>query len=326
MIRGTFLLATVSGVLLAGNLPADTAAPTPPPDFKEVYELLRAHLPGATEAALNQAAVTGLLAQFPGQTALVSASGVAPTNDPPVRATLVEQQVLWLQVSRVTEDLAAQIGAAGQTVPASNHLTGTVLDLRFAAGDAYATVRESASRLAPHKTPLIILINAATSGAAEVLAAELRAVGALLIGNPTAGLALTTEDFPLANGQRLRLATTPVKLNGAALSPLQPDIRVKVNPAEERVLRENPYATALAPGHPTEADPANLTALLDHTTEADLVRQKRRGSEGDDFAPAKANPEPPALTEPVQPVLRDPVLARAIDLVKGLAVVRDKRP
>jgi hypothetical protein len=29
---------------------------------------------------------------------------------------------------------------------------------------------------------------------------------------------------------------------------------------------------------------------------------------------------------PQKPVLRDPVLARAVDLVKGLAVVRESRP
>jgi hypothetical protein len=33
-----------------------------------------------------------------------------------------------------------------------------------------------------------------------------------------------------------------------------------------------------------------------------------------------------AASRPQKPVLRDPVLARAVDLVKGLAVVREARP
>jgi hypothetical protein len=195
-----------------------------------------------------------------------------------------------------------------------------VVDLRFASGDAYANVGESVDLLVPKKTPLIVLVNAGTRGAAEVLAAELRAGGALLLGNPTAGLAMTTEDFPLANGQHLRLATTPVKLNGAEMAQLQPDIPVKLALEDERALMDNPYG----PAGPAGADTNNLTPLLDHTTEADLVRQKRK--ESDEFAPAKANPEPPAQTDPARPVLRDPVLARAVDLAKGLAVVRDRHP
>ena len=38
---------------------ADVASP--PPDFKEVYDLIRSHLAGETEADLDQAAVKGLL-------------------------------------------------------------------------------------------------------------------------------------------------------------------------------------------------------------------------------------------------------------------------
>jgi hypothetical protein len=319
-ISRTFLFATMTSLMLAGGLLAGPAASPTPPDFKEVYDLLRAHLPDATDAALNQAAVTGLLTQLNGKASLVSDVPTAPTNDLPIKAAIVDQNVLYLRVSRITGNLADLITVAGQSVPATNRLAGTVLDLRFATGDADNRVGEAAGLLAPKQTPLLVLVNGSTSGAAEVLAAELRNSGALLIGAPTAGLAMTTEDFPLANGQRLRIATTPIKLNGAELTRLQPDISVKSDPAEERALMENPYGPAAQAGTPAENDTNNLTPLLDHTTEADLVRQKRKDGDGDE------NPEPPARPEPAKPVLRDPVLARAVDLVKGLAIVRQHHP
>jgi hypothetical protein len=38
------------------------------------------------------------------------------------------------------------------------------------------------------------------------------------------------------------------------------------------------------------------------------------------------NPAPARAAEPQKPVMRDPVLARAVDLIKGLAVVHQSRP
>ena len=49
---------------------ADTTNPAP--DFKEVYDLLRTNLTGATDENLNRAAVQGLVSQFPGKVSLVA--------------------------------------------------------------------------------------------------------------------------------------------------------------------------------------------------------------------------------------------------------------
>ena len=53
-------------------------------------------------------------------------------------------------------------------------------------------------------------------------------------------------------------------------------------------------------------------------SEADLVRQKIKDGDEDESIP-------PHVAEPQQPFIRDPVLARAVDLIKGLAVVRQWR-
>jgi len=317
-LRGNIIWTTLTSLILAGGILAAPAASTNAPDFKEVYGLLLAHLPGATDESLNQTAVAGLLSQLNGRAELISKAAAPATNALPVRAAILNQSVAYLRVSQVTDDLAVRIGVADQLLSASNKLIGTVLDLRFAAGDATGTVKASADLLAAPKTPVIVLINGATSGAAEVLAAELRDTGALLIGNPTAGLAMTMTDFPLANGQHLRVATTPIQWHGADLAALQPDILVKTGLDEDRDFMERPYGLASQTGN--DGDTNGLAQLLDHTSEADLVRQKRKDGNGNE------NPEPPAKTESVQPVLRDPALARAVDLVEGLAVVRVSHP
>jgi hypothetical protein len=320
ILRGTFLWATVTSLILAGGTLAGRADTTNAPDFKEVYDLLRAHLPGATDASLNQTAVAGLLAELKGRAELINDSTVATTSTNLVKASVLENTVAWLRVSRVTDDLAASLRAASQAVTVSNKLAGTILDLRFTPGDAYTAVKDSAAVLMSSKMPLVVLVNGATSGAAELLAAELREGGALLLGNPTAGLAMTTEDFPLANGEHLRVATTPIKLHGNDLTRVVPDITIKVDPAQELALMNDPYGPVAPADNSTEIGTNDISALLDHTSEADLVRQKRKDGDGDE------NPEPPAKAEPPRPVLRDPVLARAVDLVEGLAVMRESHP
>ena len=57
-------------------------------------------------------------------------------------------------------------------------------------------------------------------------------------------------------------------------------------------------------------------------TEAELVRQRRAANEGT----ALSNLPPAAVTEAPAKVVRDPVLGRALDLIKGLAVLQPARP
>ena len=86
--------------------------------------------------------------------------------------------------------------------------------------------------------PVVVLVNKYTAGAAEALAAVVRAVGAgLVLGSETAGQATIAKKFPLKNGDELRIATAPVTLgDGTAISltGVKPDIDVTVNAEEER--------------------------------------------------------------------------------------------
>ena len=56
-----------------------------PPQFDEVYQLLRSNLDGVSQADLDRAAVKGLLEQFPGQAMLEESNSAAI---PPASGTL----------------------------------------------------------------------------------------------------------------------------------------------------------------------------------------------------------------------------------------------
>jgi hypothetical protein len=352
-----FVLALTSWLATPHAWGADTTNPAP--DFKEVYDVLRTNLTGATDDNLNRAAIEGLMSRFPGKVSLVGgvADGSAIPQDGTAlsKSAILESNVAYLRIGHVAGTLANELSAAYRALTTTNKIAGVVLDLRFAGGDDSAAAQATANLFASKKIAagsLVVLVNGETRGAAETLAAALRHAGAgLIIGNPTADEAATFKEFPLRNGERLRIATTPVKSgNGPAIPSggLQPDIAVTVSADDERAFWKNPYASPAQNNNGPGVATNNLLPFVDHTSEADLVLQKQhdgknigtsefntrdmdlswprliRRPSGDnvgdeDSAPARA-------AEPQKPVIRDPVLARAVDLIKGLAVIRESRP
>jgi carboxyl-terminal processing protease len=231
---------------------------------------------------------------------------------------------------------------------ATNKVQGIALDLRFAIGQEYQAAAETADLFFNTEQPLlkwgeqsfrsraksnaidlpfVVLVNGSTSGAAEALAAALgQAEGALVIGSPSAGRAYLFKDIPLGTGQILRVASGWVssgenrKLSEDGLTP---DIRVAVNPEEEKAFFEDPYKAApksLAQSSRTnQSETASSTRVRRRPNEADLVRMQR---EGIDFSTELALASGPAATVAT---VTDPVLARALDLLKGLALALKRR-
>jgi len=347
------LILILTGWLAArGSLRADPTNPAP--DFTEVYDLLRANLPGATDESLNRAAVEGLLAQFPGKVMLAGGArdGFIRQHGGTAlkKSAVLENNVAYWSVGRIAGNLAEELEVAYRALTPTNRLVGAVLDLRFAGGDDYAAARETAKWLASGKPacpvagPLVVLVNGETRGAAETLARLLHETdAALIIGSPTAGAALNFKEYVLTDGERLCIATPPGNPAGADVSHVQPDIMVLVNLENERAFLENPYGMIAPDSTNLMAVTNNFLPFVDHTSEADLVLQKRGdgkhtggfqtrdmilpesasihkqddgGDDGDNSPTSRA-------ADSQRSVIRDPVLARALDLVKGLAVVRE---
>jgi hypothetical protein len=202
-----------------------------------------------------------------------------------VKSSVLENDVAYLRVGEVGKNLAGEIQSAQSALATTNKIDGTILDLRFANGDDSDAAKTAADLFASKKLPLAILVNAETHGAAINFAADLRAARDGLVF-------------------------------GGAAAELKPDIAVTVKTADEKKFLENPYA-ALAQGETNSSAATNsFSPFIDHTSEADLVREKiKDGDEDEDSAPSRP-------TEPQKPFIHDPVLARAVDLIKALAVVR----
>jgi C-terminal processing protease CtpA/Prc len=181
-------------------------------------------------------------------------------------------------------------------------------------------MRKSAGNATALAWPVAVLINGETTGAAEALAAVLRMVGSgLLLGNPTRGAALLPREFTLADGRRLCVGSIPVRLGDQAkseLGPVTPDITVEVSLAQEREYQADPYRAAGDEGRETGSTGGRTNAVAQRVriSEAELVRSHRESN--------GVTQQKPPESKPDSPVIADPVLARAVDLLKGLAVFR----
>jgi hypothetical protein len=324
------------------------------PDFKEVYDLIRTNVTGLSQPQLDRAAIQALVSALAPRVAFVSGDKdkESATNTPLLpKVTIFAGDIGYIRVAHVEEELTQAIRDNVQALLATNKLKGIVMDLRFTTGRDFAAaagvadlflnkerplldwgdgMKRSAAKPDATTLPLAVLVNRETAGAAEAVAAVLRDTGAsLVLGNRTAGQAMIAQEFPLKNGERLRIATAPIKLgSGALLSAegVNPDIPVQVSLDEERAYFVDAFKTA--PSTNALFAGVNLSLTNQSTTnrtrrnrinEAELVRERREGSSFDaDLALGRA-------TEPEKPVVRDPVLARALDIIKGLAVVRQSR-
>jgi hypothetical protein len=346
--------ATVLWCVCLSAMPCPQASAADQPfNFAEVFELLKANLAGVTGEQLNEAAVRGLLEQLADK---VSVVGETPPlrgagSNAPVAAEVFDRHFGYLRVNRIGPGTDKEFQAAYERLAAANPLKGLVIDLRFAGGKDYAAAVAVADRFFADEQPLVdwgegwkkstgktnaislpmaLLVNRKTTGAAEALAGMLRhrEVG-LLIGTNTAGEASMAKEFSLKTGQRLRLAVAPVKVaNGRELpfAGIKADIEVPVSPEDEAAWYEDAYKVLPKPARLATTNETSLAATnrapRRRINEAELVRMNREGQLPDR--------EPPSTNEPSRtvespPVVNDPSLARALDLLKGLAVVQQFR-
>ena len=328
------------------------------PHFQEVFRLLRANLPNVSEEELNRAAVQGLLNQFYPRVILVTngaPAGARPKGSLLSRTTVYDESYGYLRVARVALGLADEIKSAHDKLDATNKLKGVVLDLRFADGQDYTAAANAADRFLSREQPLLdwdegsihstgkadainipvtVLVNRRTAGAAEALAAALRETdAAVLIGSRTAGQARIFKEFDLSNGQRLRVATGQVSVGkGKPLSAtgVAPDIEVPVSGEDEMAYFADAYkifsrpAAQLRVTNNAAQTGSTNRASRHRLNEAELVRMQREGLSPDDqdvAAPALKKGE-----DSTEQLVRDPALARALDLLKGIAIVERSLP
>jgi hypothetical protein len=327
--------------------------------YQEVYSLVRTHVPGVGEGDLDQAALDGILRAFDSKLSLTTNGTSALVSGEPrpliSQTNLFDGGIAYIRVGGWRAGLAAGIRDASLELGATNRLKGLILDLRYTDGADYAVAVAvadlfvsgaqplldwGAGMVASHektnamRLPVAVLINAGTSRAPEALAALLRETGAgMIFWSRTAGRAMVTEEYALKSGGQLSIATAPVKLGDGTPMPalgVQPDVEVPVRAAEERMYYTNafvePRQASAQPGMAAAAEASNSATnpipRRPRINEAQLVRERREGMESaPDGEAARGKPPERAVA-----VVTDPALSRALDVLKGLAVIRSDRP
>jgi len=345
------------GVLLVcGRLNVWAVPETSAPQFREVFDLLRTNLAGVNENDLNRAAVDGLIEHLSPKVSLIDKKDESETGTKsalPLKSSVFENSFGYIRLGKVGAGADGQLMDVYRQMASTNRITGLILDLRYSQGQDYAAavaladrffskveplldwgdgVRKSSAKTNALDLPLVLLVNRKTSGASEAFAAILREgqIG-LIIGTETAGNASISREFVLTSGQRIRVATTPVTLaekKPFPVSGLKPDISVEVNPEEELAWMEDSYKVVAKPGARAGVASGGTNDLASASTnrprrrlnEAELIRMLREG----------INPEAELGSgareiERAKGIVSDPVLARALDLLKGLTTVQQFR-
>ncbi len=348
MTKSTVLAVAVSGGLLAAlGSPAAVSAADPHkplPPFQEVYDQLRTNLPGVSEADLEKAALEGLVDKLRGRLQIPGLATASTSNTAAiVRSRVFDGQFAYLRVGLVGPELPARLADAIRSLGSNAPVRGLVLDLRNASGGDYAAAAATADRFlaveqallqwpggearSTTKTnsigiPVTALVNGETREAAEALAGLVRdcRIG-LVLGSETAGRARAFKELKFSGGQSAFVADQPVKLgSGHPMDgPLVPDIAVAVSKEFEALWIDDPYRRLGA---------AATARSRRRVNEADLVRMQRDGAELEDEAdvpvPAAGGPTP-KTSEPEKQVVQDPVLARALDLLRAIQIVKPRR-
>ena len=338
--------------LVVISLLVRAAGAEPALDFKEVFEVIRTNLPGINEQELNRAAARGLIAQLRSKVTLVTdqqSTNAAATNVTGSKTVVFDKSYGYLRMGQLGTGADKTFTDALAGLTKTNRLKGLVLDLRFSGGEEYSAAGTIADKFFDGEQPLIdygdglkkstpkdnavnvpvaILVNAKTVGASEALAGILRQneAGLLIGGANTGGQASIAKTVMLSGGQALRVATIPVKTgNGNPLpaTGLKPDITVDVNPDDELgyvedVYSETPKFVQIPPAITNDIASATNRSRR-RINEAELVRMLR---DGQNLETEMGQPRRPSATPPA---VQDPALARALDLLKGLAVVQQTR-
>jgi hypothetical protein len=338
---------TTSSPSTAAKSPASSPSPPPTTeqiinslgeaDLQAALSLLKANFasPDAiTDAELNRATLTGLLVRMPGGLMLLTnREGATADNAGPFYSEIFEGHLGYLRFGDLNaanlKELDKRLQEFGQ-----KKIDAAIIDLRASSTGDFASAAEFAKRFCPKGKPLfsvrkpgarqdrqftsdrdpafqgliVVLVDSATAGGAEALAATLKLYDkALIIGQSTAGRAVEYSDQPLPSGKILRVASAEAVIpDGQPVFPagVKPDLPVEMPETEKRQVFRQSAEKGMGPFvYETDRPHLNEAALMAGTNpELDIPDAQRR-----------------LRSRSGQP-LRDPVLQRALDVVTSLEI------
>ena len=305
-----------------------------PTQIQKAVETLQANFLSSTsldEASKQRALLEGLIRRLaPGVTITAPSPSLPPTETYPFLAEILDGRAGYLRPGLLDAGTLSQMDVALASFTAKK-IPSVILDLRAVPrGSGFDDAAEFAKRFCPKgkllfsirkpsakgermlmsdKEPLfqgilVVLTDFDTSGAAEALAATLRAnAGAMIVGSDTSGEAVEFSEFPLGNGRVLRVAVAEIVLPGNhTIFPggVKPDIAISLAPNIQaeifQVSREKGVSQFVFDTGRTRLSEAALVANTNPEIESSEA-QKEKG----------------------RLVLHDTVLQRAVDLVTAIS-------
>jgi hypothetical protein len=300
------------------------------PQVQKAVEALQANFlsPAALdEGSRQKALLEGLLRRLAPGASIITADNAKARPDPaPFLAEILDDHAGYLRPGKLDAATLSQLDASLASF-AERKLPAVILDLRSVVGGSdFESAADVARRFCPkgkmlfsiqkpsakqeriltsNQSPayegiLVVLTDPDTSGAAEALAATLRAnAGAMIVGSDTAGEAVEFSDVPLGAGKILRVAVSQVVLpENITIFPggVKPDIAISL--------------------------PAGVLAEIYAATKdkgvSQFVFDSERPRMNEAALVASTNPEIEASKDRARPPLRDTVLQRAMDLVTAV--------
>jgi C-terminal processing protease CtpA/Prc len=312
-------------------------------DLNALIPLLKEHYitpQQLTPIEISRATVQGLLDRLAAGAAILPAPVAERAAVSPFRAEIIDNRIGYLRLGSVTASNISELDAALNTFT-GKPLAAVVLDLRATpSGSDFEQAAEVCKRFSPKgkvlftvRKPiaqqeliltskdeprfqglLVVLVDSDTAGAAEVIAATLRAhSGAMVIGQKTKGEAVEFAGVPLPSGKLLRIAVAEVTLpeeTNIFPAGLTPDLVVDV-PQEvtDALLKEALDGGVTQLVMETERPRMNEAALVAGTNpELDAMQAAQERARG----------EKPKLPP------KDAVLQRALDLVTTISIYQKK--
>jgi len=313
-----------------------------PADLQQVIPLLKSNFinPAAlNDVELNRATLQGLIARLGHGVILLPNNATAPLDaSSPFYSEILDGHIGYLRFGALT---GANLQAMDTSLKnfGAQKVDALIIDLRASpATKDFATAAEFAKRFTPkgktlfilrkpstkqeqiftndrdpsYQGLMMVLADASTAGAAEVLCATLRLYQkAMVIGQTTAGSAVEYADLALPSGKTLRVAVREVVLPEARpIFPagLTPDLPVEMPDKDKREIFQSSLTKGMS-GFVFEPE-------RPHLNEAALL--------------AGTNPElevsqnPPRNRASAGETLHDTVTQRAVDLVTSLAIYQKR--
>ena len=330
-----FAVVTLSAVFATAE---EAAKPPVPPDLKQLQQIITvlqehyADQKSLTNESISAAAVEGVLHKLGPTAQVLPAAEAAKPAD--AGALMIAKQRTFLPAIGYVRIGVFQSGLAKAMADSLNQLVekkvnGLIVDLRFANGRDFEEAAAVAGLFVAKDKPLlelrspegavlkklnnandplfstlpiVLVVNGGTAGAPEAFAGILQQYKrALIMGAATSGEAFVRTDLPLDKDNVLRLATTKVAVaQGSDLwrKPIDPEIRVKIDPAEERA-----FVSETAPKKP--AKPLHSEGGIHSEAELLSIYQ--------------TNVDPTTAKQPIEQAEQtdDPALQRALDVLSA---------